>query len=115
MVAAISILFVGVAAVGSTEGRAAANMDMLDDPNSKALPYVAFATKIEFQGGARPSCVEWNSLGSPDCKLLMHYKGMYYFFKPVTKVGQGNLLLYALSDSDLLATHIQRGLDRNER
>lgn len=48
MVAAISILFVGVVAIGSFEGRAAANTDMLDGPNSQALPYVAFATKIEF-------------------------------------------------------------------
>lgn len=113
--ATISILFVGVAALGAFEGRVTANVDMLDDPNSEALPYVAFATKLEFKGAARPSCVEWNSLGAPDCKLLAHYKGTYYFFKPVAKKGQANLLLYALSESDLLATHIQRGLERNER
>jgi hypothetical protein len=97
------------------DGWSQLNRDMLDDPDSTALPYVAFATKVELKGGARPSCVEWNSLGSPDCKLLMHYKSTYYFFKPVSREGQDNLLMYALSEPDIIAVHIERGLDRNEK
>jgi hypothetical protein len=115
VVVGICILLFAMATAGLFGGREAANKDMLDDPGSSALPYVAFATKTEFKGGARPSCVEWNSLGSADCKLLTHYKSTYYFFKPISPGGQNNLLLYALSESDLLAVHIERGLDRNEK
>ncbi|MGD0778854.1 MAG: hypothetical protein ABSC05_39260 [Candidatus Solibacter sp.] len=115
IVAAICIVLVAVAAAGLLRGRQVADRDMLDDPTSQALPYVAFATKTEFKGGAKPSCIEWNSLGSPDCKLLMHYKSTYYFFKPVSREGQDNLLLYMLFDADLIAAHEQRGIDRNEK
>jgi uncharacterized membrane protein YhaH (DUF805 family) len=115
IVVAICIVLFAVAAAGLLRGRQVADRDMLDDPTSQALPFIAFATKAEFKGGARPACIEWNSLGSPDCKLLLHYKGTYYFFKPVSKEGQDNLLLYMLFDADLIAVHEQRGIDRNEK
>jgi hypothetical protein len=48
-----------------------------------------------------------------DCKLLLHSKGAYYFFKPVRAPGIGSLNLYVLSDADLLGVHVQRGLDQS--
>jgi hypothetical protein len=69
----------------------------------------------------QPSCVEFKTYGSLDCKLLLHSKNTYYFFQPVPKVGEGtlkvlgSLSLYTLSDSEVIGVHIQRGLDRNVR
>ena len=114
IVAAFGIVLFAVASAGLFRGRQVADWDMLDDPNSTALPYVAFATKVDFKGGAKPSCVEVGTLGSLDCKLLMHPKTTYYFFKPVSRVGADNLNLYMLCDSDLIAAQVQRGLGRNE-
>ena len=110
IVGALSILLITVAAAGLFRGRQVANEDMLDV--SRTLPYVAFATKTNFEG---PACVDTGALGSLDCKLLLHYKNTYYFFQPVPEKGPGNLNLYALSDSDLAGVHVQRGLDRNTK
>jgi hypothetical protein len=108
MVATVGILLLSAALAGVVRGRQAADRDMLDE--SRTLPYVAFAAKHKFQG---PSCVETGTFGSPDCKLLLHYKSTYYFFQPVPKDGTGSMNLYTLSDSDLDGVHVQRGLDRN--
>ena len=108
IVATVGVLLLTAALAGLARGREVANRDMLDE--SSALPYVSFATKQKFSG---PSCVDTESFGSLDCKLLLHYKSEYYFFQPVPKDRAGSLNVYMLSDSDLAGTHVQRGLDRN--
>jgi len=107
IVVALGVLLLTVAAAGLVRGRRAANQDMLDE--SGTLPYVSFATKQKLSG---PSCVDMETFGSLDCKLLLHDKGAYYFFQPVPKERAGSMNLYVLSDSDLAGIHVQRGLDR---
>lgn len=108
-VAALGVLLLSTAIAGVFRGRQVANQDTL--ANSRNLPNVAFASKLT---NPQPSCVEHETYGSMDCKLLLHVKGTYYFFKPVRGPGVGNLDLYMLSDSDLVGVHVQRGLDQNE-
>ena len=108
IVAALGVLLLTVAAAGLGRGRLAANWDMLEE--SSTLPYVSFATKQRLSG---PSCLDSGTFGSLDCKLLLHYKSAYYFFQPVPKERTGSMNLYVLSESDLAAVHVQRGLDRN--
>ncbi|MGO9166673.1 MAG: hypothetical protein ACLP56_07355 [Candidatus Sulfotelmatobacter sp.] len=107
-VAALGVLLLSTAIAGVFRGRQVANQDIL--ANSRNLPNVAFASKLT---NPEPSCVEHETYGSMDCKLLLHFKGTYYFFQPVHP-GIGSLNLYMLSDSDLVGVHIQRGLDQNE-
>lgn len=108
IVAALGVILLTVAAAGLVHGRRVANQDMLDV--SSTLPYVSFATKQKLSG---PSCLDSGTFGSLDCKLLLHYKSAYYFFQPVPRERTGNMNLYVLSESDLAAVHVQRGLDRN--
>jgi uncharacterized membrane protein YhaH (DUF805 family) len=110
MVAALGVLLLTVATAGVIRGRALANQDTLMD--SVDLPNVAFASKLK---DPEPSCVDFGTFGSFDCKLLLHYKNTYYFFLPVPKQGAGSMNLYMLSDSDLVGVHVQRGLERNAR
>jgi hypothetical protein len=108
-VAALGMLLLSTAIAGVFRGRQVANQDTL--ATSRNLPNVAFASKLT---NPEPSCVEHETYGSMDCKLLLHFKGTYYFFKPVRGSGIGSLNLYMLSDSDLVGVHVQRGLDQNE-
>jgi hypothetical protein len=105
----LGLLIFVISVAGLACGRNAANRDMINE--SPTLPYVSFATKQRLSG---PSCVDLGSFGSLDCKLLLHYKGAYYFFQPVPKGPAGSLNLFVLSDSDVSGIHVQRGLDRNE-
>lgn len=115
--AVLGLLLLIAATAGVIRGRQLAIEDALLDSN--ALPYVAFASKLDKID--QPSCVEFQTYGSLDCKLLLHSKGTYYFFLPVPRVGEGSLTdigsmnLYTLSDSEVVAVHIQRGLGRNAR
>lgn len=108
-VAALGVLLLTTAVAGVFRGRQVANQDTL--ANSSNLPNVAFATKLT---NPEPSCVDHETYGSMDCKLLLHSKGAYYFFRPVSPAGFGSLNLYVLSDSDIVGVHVQRGLDQNE-
>lgn len=108
-VAALGLLLLTTAIAGVFRGRQVANRDTL--ANSSDLPNVAFASKVTH---SEPSCVDHETYGSMDCKLLLHSKGSYYFFKPVRAQGIGSLNLYVLPDSELVGVHVQRGLDRNE-
>lgn len=108
-VAVVAALLLTAAIAGIFRGRQMANQDMLAD--SANLPNVAFAAKLN---RSEPSCVDHESYGSMDCKLLLHLKGTYYFFQPLPANGIGSLNLYMLSDSDIVGVHVQRGLDRNE-
>jgi len=108
IVAALGVLLLTVAAAGLGRGRQAANRDMLDE--SRNLPNVAFATKQKVPG---PPCVEHGTFGGLECKLLLHQKSNYYFFRPVPKEGGDNVDVYALSDSDLAGVRVQRGITLN--
>lgn len=95
--------------LGAFRGRQHATVDMLID--SGTLPYVSFSSKLVKTD--QPSCVDYQTYGSSDCKLLLHSKGIYYFFTPVPKQGVGSLNVYTLADSDVTGIHILRGLERN--
>jgi len=108
--AAFAVLLLTAASAGVFRGRQVANQDTLAD--SSNLPNVAFASNID---NPESPCVDHNAYGSMDCKLLLHFKGVYYFFEPVPVAGVGSMNLYSLSDSELLGVHVQRGLDRTAR
>jgi hypothetical protein len=110
----LAFLFLTVTTAGVFHGRRRANNDMLTDSNE--LPNVAFSTKLVKTD--QPSCVDNQTYGTCDCKLLLHSKGTYYFFVPVPKpkdalTSAGNLNIYTLADSDVTGVHIQIGSDRN--
>ena len=107
--AAFLIMLLATSAAGVYRGRAAANRDMIAD--SPGLPLVSFASRVE---RPEPECVDHDTYGSMDCKLLLHIHSTYYFFEPVPKVGIGNINLYSLAESEVLGVHVQRGVDRNE-
>ena len=109
-VAALVVLLFTTAIAGVFRGRQVANHDAL--AYSANLPNVAFASKLK---DPEPSCVGHETYGSMDCKLLLHFKGSYYFFQPVPVAGAGSINVYVLADSDLAGVHIQRGLGSNER
>lgn len=97
-------------------GRRQANEDMLID--SSELPNVAFSSKLP--KADQPNCVDHETYGSLDCKLLLHSKGIYYFFTPIPSpqnalIDVGSLNVYTLADSDVTGVHISRGLERNAR
>jgi hypothetical protein len=97
-------------------GRRHANDDMLID--SSELPNVGFSVKTPKTD--QPDCVDHQTYGSTDCKLLLHSNGTYYFFLPISNprnalLNVGSLNLYTLADSDVTGVHISRGLERNAR
>jgi hypothetical protein len=113
---AVVFLFLTVPIASAFHGRQRATDDMLID--SSKLPDVAFSSRLEKTD--QPNCVDHETYGSSDCKLLLHSKGIYYFFTPVPKpkdalIDVGNLNVYTLADSDVTGVHISRGLDRNAR
>jgi hypothetical protein len=110
VVGVVAVLLLTAATAGAFHGRQVANQDTLAD--SATLPLVAFASKVK---DPEPSCVEYETYGSLDCKLLLHLNGTYYFFEPVPQEGIGSMNLYQLSDSDVLGVHVQRGLDQAAR
>jgi hypothetical protein len=96
-------------------GRDMANFDMLEEtPN---LPLIAFASKSEsakLGPPDQPSCVAFQTFGTMDCKLLIHSKSTYYFFRPIPQSLASNtdkLDLYMIPDAEVLAMHLQRGID----
>jgi hypothetical protein len=111
VVAALGVLLLTAASAGMFRGRKVADQDMLvGSPN---LPYVVFDSKLM---DPEPPCVGNGAYGTMTvCKLLLHFKSTYYFFRPLPVAGEGSLNLYVLSDSDLVGAHVQRGLDRNAR
>jgi hypothetical protein len=116
MAIALVLLFLAVSIAGFFRGKRRATDDMLMD--SSELPYVAFSSRLAKTD--QPPCVDYQTYGSLDCKLLLHSKGTYYFFTPVPTprdalTSGGNLDVYTLADSDVTGVHIQRGLERNAR
>ena len=111
-IAALILLLLTVSAAGAFHGRRQANNDMLAD--SRELPDVAFSTRLDKTD--QPPCVDYQTYGSSDCKLLLHSKGTYYFFTPIMNSDQslengGNLNVYTLADPDVTGVHILRGVD----
>jgi hypothetical protein len=102
------------AGTGLFRGRAEAGTDMLEE--SATLPLVAFSSKssaVKSETADQLPCIAFETFGQMECKLLLHSKGMYYFFRPIPTILSGKadkLDLYALSDSEVLGVHIQRGL-----
>ncbi len=108
VLAAVFSLLVIAAGGGTWWGRRVANLDTMED--TSVLPNVAFAAKVM---DPEPSCVEYETYGSMDCKLLLHFNSTYYFFHPVQKTDTGSEMnLYVLLDSDLLGVHVQRVLEQ---
>jgi hypothetical protein len=110
----LALLFLTVSIAGVSRGRQRATEDMLTDSND--LPFVAFSSRLVKTD--QPSCVDYQTYGSSDCKLLLHSRGTYYFFTPVPRPREaltsvGSLNVYTLADSDVTGVHILRGLERN--
>ena len=104
----VLVLFI-VAAGGVWHGAKLAKQDMLS--NSSTLPNVAFASPVE--NADQLSCVEHNNYGSLDCKLLLHFNNAYYYFQPLgenSDPNTGNLNVYRIEDSDVVAVQVQRPL-----
>jgi hypothetical protein len=113
---ALAILLLTVPIAGALHGRQRATEDMLID--SSELPNVAFSSKLVRTD--QPNCVDHETYGSADCKLLLHLKGTYYFFTPIPKqedaiTSTSSLNIYTLADPDVSGIHILRGLERNAR
>lgn len=113
---ALAVVLLTVPIAGALHGRQRATEDMLID--SSELPNVAFSSKLARTD--QPNCVDHETYGSSDCKLLLHLKGTYYFFTPIPKqedaiTTPGSLNIYTLADSDVSGVHILRGLERNAR
>jgi hypothetical protein len=111
-VVALALLLATVSTAGAFHGRRQANDDMLSD--SRGLPNVAFSTRLAKTD--QPPCVDYQTYGSSDCKLLLHSKGTYYFFTPIQNPEEsltkgGNLNVYTLADSDVTGVHILRGVE----
>lgn len=104
--ALLGVLLLGAAGAGGLHGRRIAASDMTAE--STSLPFVAFNAKFQ---QPEPSCVDFGTYGSMDCKLLLHLKDTYYFFLPVPQAAGGNVNLYTISESDLTGVHIQRGIE----
>jgi hypothetical protein len=91
---------------------------MIDE--SPNLPLVAFSSKsaaAKLGPPEQPSCVGYETFGGMDCKLLLHSKGLYYFFPPIAKSlaeRTDKLDLFMIADSDVLGVHVQRGVDLRE-
>jgi len=113
-VTAVSLAFslFAVSLASASLGRQYANDDMLADSNG--LPNIAFSTRLAKTD--QPDCVDHETYGSLDCKLLLHSKGTYYFFIPIPNPGEsltksGNLNVYTLADPDVTGVHILRGTE----
>jgi hypothetical protein len=110
----LAMLLVASAGVGMSRGSLVANQDTRVD--SSSLPNVAFSSNL--QDPSQPPCVDYKTFGSFDCKLLMHFNNIYYFFQPVPQAAEGasmNLNLYLLPESSVTGVHVQRGLDASAR
>jgi hypothetical protein len=112
IVAALAILLLTAATAGVVHGTKLAKQDMLE--TSPTLPYVAFASTVENLG---PSCVDFKTYGSTDCKLLLHFNNAYYYFQPLPEgsdLNAGSVNVFRIEDSDVVAVHVQRSLDHGD-
>jgi hypothetical protein len=108
--AAVTCLLFVSALAGILRGRQLANEDMLE--TSGSLPSVGFITKSQ---NHEPSCLGYLAYDTIDCRLLLHSRNVYIFFKPIRvstagRPRQGNINLFMVPDSDVLGVHIRRGV-----
>lgn len=111
----LCLLLFLTASAGLARGQSRALDDMTDE--SDALPLVAFNSKSDSED--LPSCVRHAIYGSPECKLLLHSKGNYFFFRPIPGPGKGTIDatavdLFILPDSEVAGVYVQRGISRSE-
>lgn len=106
VVGVLAVLLFIAASGGAFLGRYVAIQDARKD-RFATLPFVAFSSKLK-DDPDRPSCVEFETYGSMDCKLLLHINETYYFFLPVDPNATGSMNVYTLSDSDVLGVHVQQ-------
>lgn len=106
VVGILAVLLFIDASGGAFLGRYVAVQDARKD-RFATLPLVAFSSKLK-DDPDRPDCVEFETYGSMDCKLLLHLNGTYYFFLPVDPGATGSMNVYTLSDSDVLGVHVQQ-------
>ena len=114
--ALFGLLLLISAGSGVFRGRQAANLDMQIE--SSALPNASFlTTKLPARfKDAVPSCIAFESTygteKDPDfCRLLIHSKGLYYFFRPISGSSATHIDLHVLPDADVEEIHLQRGRD----
>jgi hypothetical protein len=115
-IVALLVLFLFCSATAALiRGRRNANWDMVEE--SSNLPLVAFSSRSEaakLGPPEQPSCVGYQNFGAMDCKLLLHSKGLYYFFRPIAKASADqtdNVDLFMIPESEVLGIHVQRGVD----
>jgi hypothetical protein len=106
VVGVLAVLLFIDASGGALLGRYVAVQDARKD-RFATLPLVAFSSKLKDDPDT-PSCVEFETYGSLDCKLLLHLNGMYYFFPPVDPNATGQMNVFTLSESDVLGVHVQQ-------
>jgi hypothetical protein len=103
--ALLGVFLLGAAGAGGFHGRQTAVSDMTVE--STSLPVVSFNAKFQ---QPEPSCVDFGTYGTADCRLLLRLKDTYYFFQPVPDAASGNVNVYTISESDLTGVHILRGI-----
>jgi hypothetical protein len=114
VVTALILVLFSSGAAALFRGRQMADSDIYEE--SANLPLVAFSSNsaaAKLGPPEQPSCVAFETFGTMDCKLLLHSRAAYYFFRPIPKkLAERNdkLDLYMLPDSEVLGVHIQRGL-----
>jgi hypothetical protein len=108
-VTVLALLLLVISTAGILHGRKRAAKDAVI--TSSSLPFISLALKSPKND--QPACVDYQTYGSLDCKLLLHSNKTYYFFEPIPEIGEGSLNIFAISDSDIPGVHILRGLDRN--
>jgi hypothetical protein len=94
-----------MALAGVSVGHASA----LADTNvaTTELPTVAFISKFKADYQL-PSCFVYNTL---DCRMLIHAKGYYFFFEPISADAQpGNIIVYSVPDAQVEIVRLERGL-----
>ena len=115
VVAALILSVFLFASAALFRGRHNANIDMLvESPN---LPYVAFASRAGVAGlgpPQQPSCVAFETFGDMNCKLLLHSRDAWYFFRPIREsMSQkaDKVDIFVILQSDILEVHLQRGIN----
>ncbi len=111
---AIVLYATAVAFVEKSSGYRAGTLAVL--PGSGALPYVAFASKAKNYDA--PRCVEYETLGSFDCKLIGHLNSNYYFFEPLDPRALDtpgaipiNITVHVPPESEVIGVKMQGSID----
>jgi hypothetical protein len=104
----IAFLLFAFAVSGSARGTELAKRDMFLTTSS--LPSIGFEVKAP---PLEPRCL---ARGACDCKLLLHAKGVYYFFEPVKATNPDsargmNVAVYIVPDAEVKSARLERGVE----